>query len=87
MQKKLRQVWNLRLSRDLVHDVMYCVDPESLEARAPGAKKKKRKGNFSSSGSGMVYSLNIYNKLIGCQNSTFPVVIYGCIDTASRKLL
>ena len=43
MQKKLRQVWNLRAPpRDLVHDVMYCVDQEALEACAPGTKKKKK---------------------------------------------
>lgn len=64
MQKKLRPVWNLRVPRDLVHDVMYCVDPESLEAWAPIAKKKKRKGNFSLPGPDMVHSLDSYSKLM-----------------------
>ena len=42
IQKKLRQVGNIRVSRrDLVHNMMYCVDPETLEARAPGRKKKQ----------------------------------------------
>ena len=61
MQKKLRPVWNLRVPRDLVHDVMYRVDPESLEARATIAKKKKR----SSPGSDMVHLLDSYGKLMG----------------------
>ena len=25
--------------------------------------------------------------MMGYQNSTFPIAIYGCIDTASRKLI
>ena len=42
IQKKLRQVGNIRVSRrDLVHNMMYCVDPETLEARAPGRKKNR----------------------------------------------
>ena len=42
IQKKLRQVGNIRVSRrDLVHNMMYCVDPETLEARAPGRKKTR----------------------------------------------
>ena len=28
-----------------------------------------------------------HDKLMGYQNSTFPLAIYGCIDTASRKIL
>ena len=50
MQKKLRQGWNLRVPRDLFHDVMYCIDQKALEDRAPGAKKKERKVNLSSHG-------------------------------------
>ena len=28
-----------------------------------------------------------HNKLMGYQNSTFPLAVYGYMDTASRKLL
>ena len=42
MQKKLRQVHDLFLSRDLVHAVMYNVDPTALEQRAPQFKQNKR---------------------------------------------
>ena len=42
MQKKLSQVHNLRVPRDLVHAVMYNVDPDALEERAPCFKKNKK---------------------------------------------
>ena len=32
-------------------------------------------------------SLDGHDKLCGYQNSTFPVCIYGCLDTFSRKIL
>lgn len=86
MRKTLRQVWNLRVPQDLVQDVMYCADPKALETRAPGAKTKKRKGNFSSPGPAMLHSLDGH-KFMGYQNSTFLIAIYDRIDTASRKLL
>ena len=47
MQKKLSQVHNLRAPRDLVHAVMYNVDPDALEERAPCFKKKKRRKAIS----------------------------------------
>ena len=46
MQKKLRQVHNLRVRRDLVHAVMYNVDPDGLEERAPCSKKRKEEKPF-----------------------------------------
>lgn len=50
-------------------------------------KKKKAKGNFTTNGTNWVHSLDGHDKLMGYQNSTFPLAIYGCIDTASRKIL
>lgn len=47
MQEKLRQVYNLRVPRDLVHAVIYNVNPDALEDRAPCFKKKKKKGHFT----------------------------------------
>ena len=38
---------------------------------------KKSKGQFTSEGC----------KLCGYQNATFPLGVYGCIDTFSRKIL
>ena len=87
MQKKVRQEHGLNVTRGLVHAVMTDLDPEGLEARALGAKKKKPKGHFTTKGPNFVHSVDGHDKLMGYQNSTYPLAIYGCIDTASRKLL
>ena len=41
MHRKVRQEHGLNVPRDLVHAVMYEFDPEGLESRAVGAKRKK----------------------------------------------
>ena len=89
MHKKIRLEHNLNVTRDEVYNVMYHLDPEGLESRGGvGAKKVRRKaGNFTSRGPNWVHSLDGHDKLMGYQNSTFPLAIYGCLDTASRKLL
>ena len=87
MQKKLRQVHHLRVPRDLANTVMYNVDPVSLEERAPCFKKKKMEGHFTTRGTNWVHSLHGHDKLMGFQNSTFPIAVYGCISTCSQKLL
>ena len=89
MHKKIRQKYDLLVTRDQVYDVMSDLDPDGLAARGGvGAKKARRKkGNFSSKGPNWVHSLDGHDKLMGFQNSTFPIAIYGCLDTASRKLL
>ena len=65
------------------------LDSNRLAARGGvGAKKaRQKKGNFFSKGPNWVHSLDGHDKLMGFQNSTFPLAIYGCLDTASRKLL
>ena len=73
--------------RDLVHAVMFDMDPKGLQGRAPVKKERRPKGHFTSKGHIFVRSLDGHDKLMGYQNSTFPLAIYGCIDTASRKLL
>ena len=40
MTQKIRQKHDMKVPRNLVHDVMYDLDAEGLKARAPGAKKK-----------------------------------------------
>ena len=87
LHKKLRQVHELNVPRDVVYAVMYNVDPVALEGRAPQFKKKKPKSNFTSRGSNWVHSLDGHDKLMGYQNSTFPIAVYGCMDTCSRKIL
>ena len=89
LHKKVRQKYDILVTRDQVYDVMYDLDPEGLAARGGvGAKKiRRKKGNFSSKGPNWVHSLDGNDKLMGYQNLTFPVAIYGCLDTASRKLL
>ena len=89
MHKKVRQKYDILVTRDQVYDVMYDLDPEGLTARGGvGAKKiRRKKGNFSSKGPNWIHSLDEHDKLMGYQNSTFSVAIYGCLDTASRKLL
>ena len=87
LQKKIRQVYDLNVPRDVVYAVMYDVDSDALERRAPQFKKKKEKGHFTSRGPNSVHSLDGHDKLMGYQNWTFPIAIYGCIDTCSRKVL
>ena len=70
------------MPRDLVYAVMYDQDPDALE-RAPGFKAKKEKGNFTTRGPNWVHSLDGHDKLMGYQNSTFPIAVYGRLDTCS----
>ena len=88
MHKKIRQEYGLKVTRDKVYEVMTELDPEGLKARGGiGVKKQRRKGNFSSKGPNWIHSLDGHDKLMGYQCSTFPLAIYGCIDTASRKIM
>ena len=88
MHKKIRQEHNLNVTRDQVYNVMYALDREGLKNRVFfGAKKMCRKGNLTTKGSNWVHSLDSHDKLMGYQNSTYPLAIYSCMDTASRKLL
>ena len=88
MHNKLRQQHAMKVPRDLVHAAMTDVDPVGLANRGVGFNKQKRvKGNFTTRGANWVHSLDGHAKLMGYQRDTFPIAIYGCIDTASRKLL
>ena len=81
MNHKLRTEHKVQVPRHLVHNVMAELDPEGLEARNLQKKKWKPKGNFTSEGPLWVFSLDGHDKLCGFQNSTFPLGVYGCIDT------
>jgi len=87
MHLKLRQKYDLNLPRDLVYNIMSTDYKDVLEERRPGIKKRKKKINFTTKGPDWVFSLDGHDKLMGYQNSTFPLAIYGCMDTASRKIL
>lgn len=87
MQNKMRQKYDIKVPRDRVYDMMYAIDPERLEARQPGFKRKRAKICFTTKGPNWFLSVDGHDKLMGFQNSTFPLAIYGCMDTASRKML
>lgn len=61
---------------------MYAIDPENFKAGQPVFLKKKACQNMFYHQRCMVG----YVKLIGFQSSEFPLAIYGCVDTASRKM-
>ena len=87
MMQKIRQQHNLKVPRQFVHTVMQEIDDKGLHNRQPGAKKKEPKGHFVTVGPNWTYSMDGHDKLMGFQNSTFPLAVYGAIDTASRKIL
>ena len=87
MQKKIRLEDNLNVPRDMVYAAMYDLDAEVLECQSLAAKAKKHKGSFTTRGTNWVHSLDGHGKLMGFRNNTFPIAIYRCLDTASRKLL
>ena len=76
MYHKIRQMHSLNVTRDQVYAAMTDVHPEELENRKPILKKKKTKSTFSSVGPNQVLSMNGHDKLMGYQNSTFPLVVY-----------
>ena len=87
LNQKLRNEHNIKVPRHLVHNVLKELDPEGLESRALNKKTKKPKVPFSSEGPLWLASLDGHDKLCGYQNWTFPLCIYGCLDTFSRKIL
>ena len=86
MHQKIRQEHNLNVPQDVVYATMTELDQSGLDERALGSKKKK-KGHFTTKGVDWVHSLDGHCKLMGYQRFTFPLAVYGCLDTASRKLL
>lgn len=57
----------------------------ALEGRNLQRKRKNENGHFSSEGPLWLVSLDGHDKL--CQNSTFPLGVYSCIDAFSHKVL
>ena len=87
MHLKLRTEYHISIPRDLVADVMFDLDPDGVQDRNVKKKEKKPKKPFCSEGPGWTYSVDGHDKLMGFQNSTFPIAIYGCLDTFSRKFV
>ncbi|XP_066930919.1 uncharacterized protein [Clytia hemisphaerica] len=87
MHLKLRQKYDIKIPRDYVYELMHEINPELMKDRQPCLKKKKKRKHFVTKGPDWVFSLDGHDKLMGYQNSTFPLAIYGCIDTASRKIM
>lgn len=84
MNQKWRTEHNILLPPRLVHNMMAELDPEGLEARNFQRKRKKAKGHL---GLLRLVSLDGHDKLCRYQNSTFPLGVYGCIDSFSCKVL
>ena len=78
MHAKIRQYRQLNVPRALVYAAMEDVDPNGLEHRTVGKKSKREKGSFTSEGANWVFSFDGHDKLMGFQNSTFPIAIYSC---------
>ena len=66
---------------------MLCnLDPNGIENRKVSKKRKKKKQPFVSDGPDWVYFFDGHDKLMGYQNWTFPVAVYGCLDTFSHHM-
>ena len=87
INQKLRTEHNVKVPRHLTYYVMAELDPAGLEARNLQKKEKRTKGHFTSEGPLWMVSLDGHDKHCGYQNWTFPLGIYGCIDTFSRNIL
>ena len=87
MNQKLRIQHGIKVPRHLVHTVLADEDPEGVEQRQLCKRNKPRKTPFVCDGPWNVASLDGHDKLCGYQNWTFPIGIYGCLDTFSRKIL
>ena len=87
LNQKLRNEHNVKVPQHLVYSMLTEMDPEGLEGRAVNKKINRNKVPFSSEGPSWVVSLDGHDKLCGYQCWTFPLCIYGCLDTFSRKIL
>ena len=65
-----------------MHDVMFDLDPDGLAARCPTKRNKKVKGQFTTKEVNWVHSMDGHDKLIGYQKRTFPLAVYGSVDTS-----
>ena len=74
----------------------------NMELELSGKKSKREKasftsertnwvfhfdGSFTSERTNWVFHFDGLDKSMGFQNNTFPIAIYGCLDTARRKFV
>ena len=66
MHRKICQEYGINVTRDQVYNVMSDLDPEGLEAHGGiGAKKKGKKGTFTTRGSNWVHWLDSDDRCMG----------------------
>uniref|UniRef100_A0A7M5TW25 Integrase core domain-containing protein n=1 Tax=Clytia hemisphaerica TaxID=252671 RepID=A0A7M5TW25_9CNID len=88
MTLKVRQKHELKVPRNVVYACMVNVDYENVKKRALNQNgRKKREGRYTTAGVDSLLSIDGHDKLMGYQNSTFPIAVYGMLDQASRKIL
>ena len=88
MQKRIRQEHELNVTRDMVHAAMQCViydlDPEGLEARSVGSKKRKPKGHFTTKGPNFVHSVDghdeVYDVMRRCLRLASPSLFHSRLE-------
>ena len=77
----------VQVQQSLVHKMLQNENPEWLQFCGPSSKNKEKKRLFSCDGPLDVVSRGGHEKLCGYQNWTFPLGVYGCLDTYPRKIL
>ncbi len=87
MYHKLQNEHDIRVPRHLIHNMMAHFDPDGLEARNLQKRHKRKKKPFEWDGPLSLVTLDGHDKLCVYQNWTFPLAVYGCLDTFSRKIL
>ena len=75
MHLKLRQKYGIKVPRDHIYELMHEINPQLPRDRQPCFKKKKKKTHFVTKGPDWVFSLDGHDKLMGYENSTFPLAI------------
>ena len=69
--KQTRPSSGLLVPRDLVHTVIFDMDPEGLQAHASGRKERRPKGHFTSNGPTFVHSFDSHDKVMRYQHSAW----------------
>ena len=72
-------------SSNVPRKLLYDLDPEGLKARALVTNRPRVRGNFTTNGVKWVHAMDVHAKLMGIHKNTFPLMVYGCIDTAIRS--
>ena len=65
MALKLRQVYDMKVPRDVVYSMMTMIDDKKLKDRQPTTKKKQRDRKFITRGPNFFHSIDGHDKLMG----------------------